>query len=80
MKPIDLEQVARELEHSIYIASAELDAKDWPNEDNAKRIAAALRRVVRQAADEAEEWGDLKWPVGVVRRNVLAAFGLSEEG
>ena len=72
MKPIDLEQVAREL--WFQLEDSESTEQEWAI------IAAALRRVVRQAADEAEEWGDLQRPVGVVRRNVLAAFGLSEEG
>ena len=83
MKPIDLEQVARELDKQIYLNSAELDAKDWPSPLNEARIRAALCRVVREAAVVCVKKADSATNHALALRVesvILEHFGLSEEG
>ena len=81
MKPTDLEQVAREVDLECTGADDHDSPRCWKCERIRVEITAALRRVVREAADAVMDYRiKCDMPPDGSRTAVLAAFGLSEEG
>ena len=79
---LDLEQVASDLAGELLL---HVEGVDYENADAVGEaesiIAAALRRVVREAADAVMDYRiKCDMPPDGSRTAVLAAFGLSEEG
>lgn len=83
MKPIDLEQVARDVD----LECTGADDHDYENCEKCarlhERITVALRRVVRECADVAGSkrsiGGRVVYGFPYTRERVLAAFGLKGE-